>query len=125
MYLKTTTEGYIILKQYNDSIKEPRERPLSYASIQRTSSGFYKIEFDDIKWYRSYAEINNFMEGLAKLDEQDIPYSFIRLGEDVTDIEYNCHWTDDIPYEIESFEPVIDVNDDDYCSYEDIEEKEE
>ena len=126
VYLKTTTEGWLVLKKLNDSIENPEHRPLQYAEIKKTPTGFYKISFDDIKWYEgTYAEVDNFMNGLDKLEEQDIPYSFIRIGEDVSDIEHKKNWTEDIPDEISSFEPVIDVNDDDWSSYEDVKKDEE
>lgn len=123
VYLKTTTEGYLIIKRRNDSIENPDHRMLRYAeSIKKTPSGFYKIEFDDIKWYESYEEVRQFMDSLEILREQDIPYSFIRIGEDSTDIEHKVNYTDDMPDEIETFEPVVDVNDDDWSSYEDVED---
>ena len=124
VYLKTTTEGYLIIKRRNDSIENPDHRMLRYAEeIKRTPAGFYRIWFCDVKWYEStYAEIKQFMSALNDLVEQGIPYSFIRIGEDPTDIEYKVNWTDDMPYEIETFEPVVDVNDDDWCSYEDVED---
>lgn len=124
VYLKTTTEGYLIIKKLNDSIKKEEEKPLQYAEIKKTPSGFYKISFNDIKWYEgSFPDVDNFMEGLEMLTAQDIPYSFIRIGEDVSDIEHKNNWTEDMPDEIANFEPVIDVNDDDWSSYEDITEE--
>ena len=96
---------------------------LRYAeSIKKTPSGFYKIEFDDIKWYESFEEVKHFMDSLEILQEQDIPYSFIRIGEDSGDIEHKVNYTDDMPDEIYSFEPVVDVNDDDWSCYEDVED---
>lgn len=125
VYLKTTTEGWLVLKKLNDSIENPEHRPLQYAEIKKTPTGFYKISFDDIKWYEgTYAEVDNFMNGLDKLEEQDIPYSFIRIGEDTVDIEHKKNWTEDMPDEISSFEPVTDVNDDDGSSYEDVKDEE-
>lgn len=124
VYLKTTTEGYIIIKRRNDSIENPEHRMLRYAeSIKKTPSGFYKIEFNDIKWYESYEEVKQFMSALNDLVEQGIPYSFIRIGEDPTDIEYKRNYTDDMPDEIASFEPVVDVNDEDWSNYEDVEKE--
>lgn len=111
VYLKTTTEGWIILKSFNDKIKEPEDRPLAYSEVNRTPSGFYKIEYHDIKWYDSYKQIQNFNVALDEMRDQDIPFSFIRLGEDTDDIEHVCNWTDDIPDAINSFEPVVDIND--------------
>lgn len=125
MYLKTTTEGYIILKQLNNKIEKSDDRPLQYAEIKKTPTGFYKISFDDIKWYEgTYAEVDNFMNGLDELEKQDIPYSFIRIGEDMSDIDHRTNWTEDMPDEIANFEPVVDVNDDDWSSYEDVKDEE-
>lgn len=124
VYLKTTTEGYLVLKKLNDSIKKEEEKPLQHADIQKTPTGFYKISFNDIKWYEgSFPDVDNFMEGLEMLTAQDIPYSFIRIGEDMSDIEHKNNWTEDMPDEIANFEPVIDVNDDDWSCYEDVKEE--
>lgn len=122
VYLKTTTEGYIVLKRLDDSIENPEHKPLQYAcEIMRTPSGFYKIKFEDIKWYEgTYPEVDNFMNGLDELVKHDIPYSYIRIGEDTSDIEHKNNWTEDMPDEIANFEPVVDVNDDDWSSYEDV-----
>ena len=126
VYLKTTTEGYLIIKRRNDSIENPEHRMLSYAeSIKKTPTGFYRIDFDDIKWYESFEEVKQFMNSLELLQEQDIPFSFIRIGEDPGDVEHKANWTDDMPDEIYSFEPVVDVNDEDWSCYEDVIEKEE
>ena len=124
VYLKTTTEGYLIIKRRNDNIENAGHRMLRYAkSIKKTPSGFYKIEFNDIKWYESYEEVRQFMDSLEILREQDIPYSFIRIGEESDDIEHKVNYTDDMPDEIYSFEPVVDVNDDDWSCYEDVDKE--
>lgn len=123
VYLKTTTEGYLVIKTFNDSIEIEDEKPLQCATIQRTSKGFYKISFDDVKWYEgTFKDVDNFMKALEMLKAQDIPYSFIRLGEDTTDIVHDSNWTDDMPYELETFEPVVDVNDEEWSDYETIED---
>ena len=123
VYLKTTTEGYLVMKQLNDSITREEEKPLLGAEIQKTKSGFYKITFDDIKWYEgTFKDVDNFMKGLELMRKQDIPYSFIRIGEESDDIEHKMNYTDDMPDEILNFEPVVDVNDDDWSCYEDVED---
>lgn len=112
------------MKKLNNSIDIKDERPLEYAEIKKTPSGFYRISFDDIKWYEgTFKEVDTFMKGLEILTTQDIPYSFIRLGEDTDDIEHKVNWTDDIPDEIANFEPIVDVNDEDYSCYEDVDEE--
>lgn len=122
MYMKTTTEGYITLKQLNDLITEPDEQLLDMATIEMTPSGFYKITFCDIKWYDSYKSVQNFHHGLNRLNDLDIPYKFIRLGEEVTDIEILENYTRDMPDEIADFGVEVDTYDPDAGSYEEIEE---
>ena len=120
VYLKTTTEGWILMKKFNDLVTRSEDKPLYYATVERTEAGFYKITFDDLTRYDTYSQVQNFNRVLEQYEDQDIPYSFIRIGEDTTDIENIKNWTDDIPSEIESFEPVVDVNDEDWSSYEAI-----
>ena len=120
VYLKTTTEGWLLLKRFNDAIENREHRPLYGADVNKTESGFYKISFDDVKWYDSFPEVQNFMEAMDVLEDNDIPYSYIRIGEDTSDIEHKCNWTDDIPDEINSFEPVVDINDEDWSKYESV-----
>lgn len=115
--LKTTTEGYLIMKQMNDAIETKEDRPLDYMEIQKTTFGFYKISQDDLKWYDSYPDVQNFNKMLEKLEAEDIPYSFIRIGEESDDVEHKMNYTDDMPDEISSFEPIVDINDEDYDSY--------
>lgn len=87
--------------------------------IQKTASGFYKIGFESVKWYEgSYADVDNFMKALDLLRIHDIPYSFVRIGEDLTDVVHDSNWTEDMPDEIASFEPIVSVNDDDWAGYE-------
>ena len=118
VYLKTTSEGYTMMKQMNDRTKEKEDKVLAYAEVYKTSSGNYKICWEDIKWYDSYKQIQNVNEVMSLMDEQEIPYSFIRIGEEVGDVEHRRSYPEDMPYEIEAFEPVVDVNDEEYYDYE-------
>lgn len=121
VYLKTTTEGWLVIKKYNDSIETKEHRPLYGAEVNKTAAGFYKISFSDVKWYEgSFKEVDNFMHTLDMLEEQEIPFSYIRLGEETNDIDHRTNWTDDMPDEIANFEPVIDINDEDYSGYESV-----
>lgn len=118
VYLKTTTEGYLIIKRFNDSliVEDKSERPLTYATISYTPTGFYRIEYNDIKWYDSYPEVQNFNKALDLLRKQDIPYAYIEIGEDPDDITYKCNYSAGLetPSEIANFQPVVDVGDDDF-----------
>ena len=111
VYLKTTTEGWVLLKKFNDKIKEHDDQPLAYATVEKTSRGNYKITYEDLKWYDTYTQVKNFNLVLDKFDDQEIPYSYIRIGEDTGDIEHRRSYPEDMPYEIETFEPLIDIND--------------
>lgn len=95
------------------------------AEIRKTEDGFYKITFDEIKWYDSYTDIQNFIKVMDILDEQDIPYKFIRLGEDIDDIEIRDNYTDDMPEELLEFNPVVDIYDTSEGSYEFIDNPDE
>ena len=103
------------MKKFNDSIDNRDYQPLDGAEVNKTESGFYKITFHDIKWYDSYTSVQNFNKVLDMYDEQDIPYSFIRLGEELDDVEHRRNYPDDddMPSEIEYFEPIVDINDED------------
>lgn len=118
VYLKTTTEGYLIMKRFNDSliVEDKSERPLTYATISYTPTGFYRIEYNDVKWYDSYPEVQNFNKALKLLREQDIPYAYIEIGEDPDDITYKCNYSVELetPTEIANFQPIVDVGDDDF-----------
>ena len=114
---KTTTEGYLTLKRFNDKIPHKVERPLYNAEIKKTESGFYKISFDNVKWYDSYIDVQNFIKVMDILDEQDIPYKFIRLGEDIDDIEVRENYTEDMPEQLSEFNPSVEIYDTNECDY--------
>lgn len=122
VYLKTTTEGWVILKKFNDELTEDwSDKPLAYSVIERTAGGNYKITWEDIKWYDSYASVQHLYEVLNIYEMKDIPYSFIRIGEEECDCEHKRSYVDDMPWEIEGFEPIVTVNDED-SSYEFVED---
>lgn len=119
--LKTTTEGYLACKIFNDKIEDFADKPLDGTTIKRTASGFYKIILESVKWYDSYPSVNNFNKMLLQLEDLDIPYKFIRIGEDYNDIEMREHYTDDMPEEISDFCVSIEYADPDLeSSYETI-----
>lgn len=125
VYLKTTTEGWLIFKRFNDSIENPKEKYLTkdLGEVNRSTSGNYKIYYGDVKWYDSYPEVINFKKALKLLEDSDIPYSYIRIGEENDDIEHKIYYTedtDDMPDEIAYFEPITDIDDPDVGCYESI-----
>lgn len=118
--LKTTTEGWILLKRLNNKIEKEEDKPLAYLTAEKTTTGFYKISHPDIKWYDSYTNVKNFNLALSQMEEQGIPFVFIRIGEDIEDIEVRNSWTEDMPDELETFEPQTTVYDEDEGGYETI-----
>lgn len=117
---KTTTEGFVLMKTWNDEIIPRENRPLVGMDIQKTPTGFYKISHDEIKWYESFPDIRYFIEFMDKLEKLDIPFCFIRIGEDMDDIEVRNNYTDDMPDEIETFAPETSIYDEDEGCYEDV-----
>lgn len=115
--LKTTTEGWISLKRLNDKIENPGERPLRNLTVGVTPTGYYKISHDSIEWYDRYLQVKNFNKALDQMKAQNIPYVFIKIGEDYDDINIQNNWTSDMPYEIETFDierRIIDADEGDY-----------
>ena len=116
--LKTTTEGWILLKQLNDKIENPDDRPLQNLTVGVTPTGYYKISHDYIKWYDGDPQVKNFNEALDQMKAQNIPYVFIKIGEDYDDITIQNNWTSDMPDEIETFDIERSIADADEGGYE-------
>ncbi|MBR2492935.1 MAG: hypothetical protein IKB64_05720 [Paludibacteraceae bacterium] len=118
---KTTSEGFAIIQKRESEQEDEDLKLLKHADeIKVSKAGNYRIDWDWIKWYDSYKDISFFMESLDKLEEMDIPYAFVRIGEDSDDTEQKYHYPDDgeMPDEIQSLEIVRDINDDEWGSYE-------
>lgn len=116
--LKTTTEGWILLKRFNDKIENPDERPLRNLTVRKTPTGYYKISHGYIKWYDEDPQVQNFNEALHQMRMQNIPYVFIEIGEDIEDITIQNNWTSDMPKELETFDVERRISDADEGCYE-------
>lgn len=108
------------MKRLNDKIEKEKDKPLAYLNIEKTKTGFYKISHDSLKWYDGYSQVENFNLALSQMEEQDIPYVFIRIGEGIDDIEVKDYWTEDMPDELETFEPETTIYDSNAGDYEKI-----
>lgn len=51
------------------------------------------------------------------LDDQNLPYKFIRLGEDIDDIEVRENYTEDMPEQLIGFHPSVEIYDTYECDY--------
>lgn len=118
--LKTTTEGWILMKKLNDSVKEKEDKPLFVMTVETTPEGYYKISHPCLKWYDEFPQVQNFNLAMDQMTEQDIPFVFIRIGEDIDDIEMRNNWTDDMPDELSTFEPQTEIYDDSEGNYKTI-----
>lgn len=117
IYLKTTAEGFVMLKQLDDKIKIKEEKPLYGLAIEKTPEDFYRMSALSVKWYDEFEQVINFNEALNQLKKQNIPFVFIRIGEDVNDVEVNQNWTDDMPEELFNFAPQVSIDDEDEGRY--------
>ena len=108
----------MLLKRFNDKIKNPVERPLNHLTVGKTPTGYYKISHDYIKWYDGDPQVQNFYEALHQMRIQNIPFVFIRIGEDIDDIVIQNNWTEDMPDAIETFDVERSISDEDEGCYE-------
>lgn len=92
--LITTKEGW---KKIEQAVKQASPDNYEYLLADEyvclIRNGEYVLyEVSDIKWYDTppygFPEIIAFKQALYNLDEDDIPYEFMRVGEDYTDVEY-------------------------------------
>ena len=118
--LKTTTEGWILMKRLNDKIEKDEDKPLFAMTVEMTPTGYYKISNSDIKWYDSYSNVENFNLAMDQMREQDIPFVFITIGEDYNDISIINNWTSDMPDALETFEVETSIIDEDEGAYKTI-----
>lgn len=106
--LKTTTEGYITLKNKFD---EQKCTLLDSFDVHHTADGYTRIYNPWIKFYDEFPEVKLFRDCLNYFLDNDIAYSYIKIGEDLDDIttELNDPDGDDA---INLFEPIVKIIDD-------------
>ena len=78
----TTTEGRKVLEDYLKKCTAEKDFSFfSYLDEDKTDkeNGLSLFGCDDIKWY------------------EDIPYSFVRIGEELDDVEYQYHKIGEMP----------------------------
>lgn len=96
----TTTEGRKVLEDYLKKCTAEKDFSFfSYLDEDKTDkeNGLSLFGCDDIKWYEDFPEVNNFINGMDYLKEKDIPYSFVRIGEELDDVEYQYHKIGEMP----------------------------
>lgn len=61
-------------------------------------AGFSLKIWHDVKWYMTTdPEVRAIMEALDTLDDKGIPYTYVRIGEDITDAEERGSFDDTLP----------------------------
>lgn len=54
---------------------------------KRTDDGDVVFTIEGVKWYEGFEEIKRIIDFLDGLERQEKPYSFVRIGENLEDIE--------------------------------------
>jgi hypothetical protein len=62
----------------------------SFTHVRETEDGII-LEFESWKWYDSYKDIQEYEAIFNMLQGAEIPYDFVRLGEDPSDVECREH----------------------------------
>lgn len=117
--LKTTSEGYIALVNFNDKLDVPeKEKPLYNLEVMKTSTGFYKLFNAAMYWCDTSQQARYLDDALDSLADQDIPFMFIAIGEFIDEVTTRRFTADDTPNQIKTFEPRITIYDSDLGCYE-------
>lgn len=108
IYLKTTKEGYKALDEY---IK--RRSELGY-ELWNTPDAIYVerdciiVEWTYLKWYMEYEDVRTIDNAIDELSDK-YPIHFIRIGEDIEDIDDRWYYPDDYDGDFEPLELVRTV----------------
>ena len=62
----------------------------SFTHVHETEDGII-LEFESWKWYDSYKDILAYEAMFVMLKQKSIPYDFVRIGEDPSDVECREH----------------------------------
>lgn len=84
-----------VKKEVYEELKEKEELKslMAYAEdVVELSKGVVVICWDWIKWYSDYEDISIVEATMDKLDEQNAPYKFVRIGEDWDDVDVRENW---------------------------------
>lgn len=91
--IRTTKKGYEIMKaEVENFLKENNLDELwnllkiNGVSIDKTEKAI-TIEWSYLKWYEEYKDVQAIMKSLSILSEKNIDYQFMRIGEELDDIE--------------------------------------
>lgn len=87
----TTKEGY---EKFKASLAEDTKSwlfPNGKPEVYDEEDGEVIFGWDDIKWYQhSYQEIDDAMGAYRNLRYDDVPFEYVRVGEECGDYEYDA-----------------------------------
>lgn len=89
--LVTTPEGWqSIVETVRQAMPDEWENIVSDTFTAIICGGKYVLyENYNVKWYEDdFPEVKAFMEGVRGLEEKDIPYKYMRVGEDYGDVDF-------------------------------------
>lgn len=89
--LRTTREGYRKFKEIVTADMDEGEDILSYKENIKIEDKQVTITWSYMKWYPEFKEIQAFNKAIEYLCEHNIDFQFIRIGENIDDIEENYH----------------------------------
>lgn len=98
----TTVEGREIFENYvKEHTRENEINFFNFLDVDRTDieKDFSVFGKNGVKWYRScdFVEVDNFIEAMELLEDEGIPYVFVRIGEEADDNEYRPYKEEDLP----------------------------
>lgn len=89
-------EDFELLKDFDKENKNLMEL-LEIAEVKE-SRGVAVIKWDSLKWYPEFSEVQAINKFLWQLSNEDKPYRFIRIGEDIDDTEIGYNYGDEEKY---------------------------
>lgn len=84
IYFITNQEGYSLIVQ--DADAQSIVNVANSIEVNKEKD-YVLVIWQSIKWYPMYPPIRSFMDLLWELEEQGIPYRFIRLEEEFGDVD--------------------------------------
>lgn len=98
----TTVEGREVFENYvKEHTKENEINFFNYLDVDRTDleKDFSVFGKNNIKWYRycGFPEVDNFIKAMELLKDKEIPYIFVRFGEELDDNEHYAYRDEELP----------------------------
>lgn len=101
----TTREGWRKLSEAVQKVAKDNDELLTEQGdpVEVVNGKYILAEWEYVKWYDDqFKDIEAFMQALRNLENDDIPYRFMRIGENYHDVEF-------IDYDGENWEQSRDM----------------